>query len=158
MQIRRILLVDDNPHDLELAVLALGEGAGSEQYEILKANSGCQALEMLHSTVRRGTGYLPDLVLLDLKMPHMDGLAVLDAIRCNKPTGDLPVVILTTSGEQSDIEAAYAHGASAYVIKPLDFQQFCEAMKTIQAFWTHLNCLPRYRNIQTNLTLSSRAR
>ncbi|GAA5534940.1 response regulator [Deinococcus metallilatus] len=137
MERRRILLVDDNPHDVELALNAFQEDGGSS-CEIAVAGSGPEAL-----TVLRGPAPLPDLILLDLKMPHMDGLAVLDAIRSETRTRDLPVVMLSTSDEARDIRDSYAHGASGYVIKPLDFTRFREAMHTITAFWAHLNCRPR---------------
>ncbi|PTA68399.1 response regulator [Deinococcus arcticus] len=139
MNTRRILLVDDNHNDLELALTALDEAPGRP--EVLVASSGAAALSVLREAREAGT--LPDVVLLDLKMPQMDGLAVLDAIRAEPGLQGLPVVMLTTSGEGRDIRACYAHGASGYVVKPLDFTQFREALRTIQAFWTLLNRAPR---------------
>lgn len=135
---RHILLVDDNPNDLELALNVLApddRGAEPATEEISVAGSGKEALERLRdpATAR------PDLILLDLKMPHMDGLAVLDAIRAEEGLRDIPVVMLSTSGEERDIQASYAHGATAYVVKPLDFGQFREAMNVIRAFWMTLN-------------------
>ncbi|EYB68869.1 response regulator receiver protein [Deinococcus phoenicis] len=138
MERRRILLVDDNPNDVELALNAFQEDRSS--CEVAVAGGGPEALSLL-----RGSGPLPDLILLDLKMPHMDGLAVLDAIRAEISTRDIPVVMLSTSDEARDIRESYAHGASAYVIKPLDFTQFREAMHTITAFWAHLNRHPCFR-------------
>lgn len=137
MERRRILLIDDNPHDVELALSAFEESG--DEHEIVVAGGGPEALALL-----RSSGDLPDLILLDLKMPHMDGLAVLDAIRGEAATRDIPVVMLTTSGEDRDIQASYAHGASAYVIKPLDFGQFQEAVQTISDFWARLNRHPRF--------------
>ena len=134
MERRRILLIDDNPHDVELALNAFQD---SGDHEVSVAASGAEALAAL-----RGSRLLPDLILLDLKMPQMDGLAVLDAIRAEASTRSIPVVMLSTSGEDRDIQDCYAHGASAYVIKPLDFGQFREAMHTITAFWANLNRLP----------------
>ncbi|MBZ9715227.1 response regulator [Deinococcus multiflagellatus] len=139
MNTHRILLVDDNHHDIELALTALDDAP--ERAEVLVASSGVQALQLLREA--RAAGTLPDLVLLDLKMPQMDGLAVLDAIRAESGLQGLPVVMLTTSGEGRDIHECYAHGASGYVVKPLDFTQFREALRTIQAFWTTLNRRPR---------------
>lgn len=130
-----ILLVDDNPHDLELALTALEACGVNEQVTV--ASGGHEAVALL-----RGMARLPALVLLDLKMPHMDGLAVLDAIRGDRRTRDVPVVMLTTSGEERDVQASYAHGASAYVVKPLDFAQFRETLCTITDFWAHLNRCP----------------
>ncbi|MEW6421956.1 MAG: response regulator [Deinococcota bacterium] len=137
MERRRILLVDDNPNDVELALNAFQE-EHCTNCDVVVANSGPEALTML-----RGLPPLPDLILLDLKMPQMDGLAVLDAIRSEASTRDIPVVMLSTSDEVRDIRESYAHGASAYVIKPLDFTQFRQAIHTITAFWAHLNCRPR---------------
>ncbi|CAM3519615.1 response regulator [Deinococcus saxicola] len=143
MTTHRILLVDDNPNDLELALSAIGdEKVGESRPEVVVAGGGQEAMKLLRGAVECGQP-LPDLILLDLKMPQMDGLAVLDAVRADQDLRDIPVVMLTTSGEDRDIRAAYAHGASAYVIKPLDFAQFSEAMHTIQAFWTNLNRHPR---------------
>ena len=135
MEHRWILLVDDNPRDVELTLTALSEEARLP--EVTVAGSGVEALDLLQSTVQP-----PDLILLDLNMPHMDGLAVLDAIRAEDETRDLPVVILTTSGESRDIRESYEHGASAYVVKPMDFGQFQEAIHTITDFWTQLNRRP----------------
>lgn len=144
MNTRKILLVDDNPHDLELALNALDEaGQGNERNEIMVASGGQEALALLRHLRQTDGARLPDLILLDLNMSQMDGIAVLDAIRSEKDTREIPVVMLTTSGEDRDIRESYAHGASAYVIKPLDFTQFREAMRTIRAFWTNLNRSPR---------------
>lgn len=141
VNIRRILIIDDNPNDVELALTALADApAGSPGHEVSVASGGPEAIEWLR--VARTTGTLPDLILLDLKMPHMDGIAVLDVIRADPGLRGIPVVMLTTSGEGRDISESYAHGASAYVIKPMDFTQFRDAMQTIQAFWTTLNRPP----------------
>ena len=143
MNTHRILLVDDNPHDLELALSAIGDAkVGESRPEVVVAGGGQEAIGLLRRSVQDNCP-LPDLILLDLKMPQMDGLAVLDAIRADQDLRDIPVVMLTTSGEDRDIRDSYAHGASAYVIKPLDFAQFRDAMRTIQAFWTKLNRHPR---------------
>ncbi|MFC4426178.1 response regulator [Deinococcus navajonensis] len=133
---RRILLVDDNPHDVELALDALTQSG--QAHDVTVASGGSEAVALL----RRSHEALPDLILLDLKMPHMDGLAVLDEIRAHAATRQIPVVMLTTSGESRDVQASYEHGASAYVVKPLDFRQFIDALRTITAFWTNLNRLP----------------
>ncbi|GHF52929.1 CheY-like chemotaxis protein [Deinococcus metalli] len=144
MKTRKILLVDDNPNDLELALSAFGEMSGDGlDYQVDVAGSGEEAISNLRTALGHGQDHLPDLVLLDLKMPQMDGLAVLDAIRAQDDLRDIPVVMLTTSGEDRDIRDSYAHGASAYVIKPMDFTQFREAMLTIRSFWTTLNRHPR---------------
>lgn len=131
-----ILLIDDNPNDAELTLTALGEDS-SQGVKVVA--SGHEALKYLDETART----LPSLILLDLNMPHMNGLEVLDAIRSGKRTRDIPVVMLTTSDAEGDIRASYAHGASGYVVKPLDLGQFTEAMQTIHNFWMSLNQRPR---------------
>lgn len=145
MKQRRILLVDDNPNDVELALTVLRDSGEHQQvfHNVTVAGSGAEAIAILNAS--GPSNFLPDVILLDLKMPQMDGLAVLDAIRTTARTRDIPVVMLTTSGEPRDISDSYAHGASAYVIKPLDFSQFREAMTTITAFWTQLNRRPNLR-------------
>lgn len=132
---RHILLVDDNPNDVELALTALDD---AQAQQVTVARSGQEALNLLNEAATP----TPDLILLDLNMPHMDGLAVLDAVRGNKKLHEVPVVMLTTSGEEGDIKACYDHGATAYVVKPLDFAQFRDAMNTILRFWTGLNRHP----------------
>lgn len=143
MNTRKILLVDDNPHDVELALTALGDDRDDLQHDVVVASSGAEALALLQGMAHPDVGRLPDLILLDLNMNQMNGIDVLDAIRAEQSMRDIPVVMLTTSGEDRDIRESYAHGASAYVIKPLDFKQFRDAMRTIQAFWTNLNRPPR---------------
>ncbi|WP_135229575.1 response regulator [Deinococcus fonticola] len=133
---RHILLVDDNPNDVELALTALSE---VEAQQVTVAHSGEEALNILQAPSQPA----PDLILLDLNMPHMDGLAVLDAVRADRRLREIPVVMLTTSGEEGDIKACYEHGATAYVVKPLDFTQFRDALNTILRFWTTLNRSPR---------------
>lgn len=134
-----ILLVDDNPHDAELTLTALSP---RDSEEVKVVTSGQEALDYLRRAERSPVQELPDLILLDLNMPQMDGLAVLDAIRAEAGTRDIPVVVLTTSGEERDIRESYARGASAYVVKPLELSQFYEAMAGIRHFWMKLNRRP----------------
>lgn len=129
-----ILLVDDNPNDVELALDALDACGIREGISV--APGGTEAVALLRGGIR------PDLILLDLKMPNMDGLAVLDAVRSDPRTRMIPVVMLTTSGEERDIADCYRHGATAYVIKPLDFTQFRATVRTITDFWANLNRRP----------------
>lgn len=132
---RHILLVDDNPNDVELALAALDDRTSQE---IIVAGSGQDALNLL---TQPGTAH-PDLILLDLNMPHMDGLDVLDALKSNPELRNIPVIMLTTSAEDSDISACYAHGATAYVVKPLDLTQFRDTLDSIVHFWTDVNRFP----------------
>jgi CheY-like chemotaxis protein len=139
---KRILLVDDNPNDVELALAAFEQG--NLRPNVVVAGGGNEALDYLLARgnyAGRADGP-PTVILLDLKMPHMDGLAVLDTIKHEAALRDIPVVMLSTSREESDIQACYRHGASAYVVKPVDFNQFIEAVKTIGVFWTLLNEQP----------------
>ena len=135
-----ILLVDDNPHDAELTLAALSPKADEE---VKVVASGQEALDYLRRAERAPAPELPDLILLDLNMPQMDGLAVLDAIRADEGTRDIPVVMLTTSGEERDIRESYARGASGYVVKPMELPQFFETMAGIRHFWMKLNRRPQ---------------
>ena len=129
----KILLVDDNPNDLELALIAFEKAERSPQVTV--ARSGQEAVRLLSDC----EGNLPDVVLLDLNMPQMGGLAVLDAIRAQPALSGVPVVILSTSREESDIRECYQHGASAYVVKPVEFEQFLLTLTATSDFWTRLN-------------------
>lgn len=131
----RILLVDDNPNDLELALIAFEKMGRSP--EVIVARSGQEALQLLLDSAN-----LPDVVLLDLNMPQMDGLAVLSAIRAQAGLEGLPIVMLSTSREERDIRACYQRGASAYVVKPVEFEKFLTTMSATSDFWTRLNKHP----------------
>lgn len=139
----QILLVEDNASDEKLAVLAFQRCGVACQIEV--ARDGAAALDYLFGTGKhagRDTGALPALVVLDLKLPKVDGLEVLSKIRADARTRFLPVVVLTASNEQEDIQQSYAMGANAYVRKPVDFAQFSDAAKTLGRFWLLLNERP----------------
>jgi two-component system, response regulator len=127
-----ILLVEDNPDDERLAVRALRRA--NINAEILIARNGEEAL----STVFNAT-CLPIVVLLDLKLPKIDGLDVLKAIRANAKTRLLPVVILTSSSEQRDIIESYELGANSYVRKPIEFDRYTEAVSQLAIYWIGIN-------------------
>jgi len=133
---RQVLLVDDNPNDLELALEVLGQD--SDGPEVITAQGGPEALAYLH-THRDDRHRRPSLVLLDLNMPQLDGLGVLDAIRADEKLHDIPVVMLTTSREQKDIQAAYRRGANGYLVKPPDLSMFADTMRATLTFWLGLN-------------------
>lgn len=140
--LKRILLVDDDNHDVELTLLALGEYRLANEVDV--ARDGEQALDYLH---RRGAfagrqSANPGVILLDLKMPKVDGLEVLKAIRADAELRLIPVVILTSSREERDLVEGYSLGVNAYVVKPVDFQQFMDAIKQIGAFWAVINEAP----------------
>lgn len=138
MERYRILLVDDNPHDIELTLLALENETSIEQVKVV--HSGREAVQYLQS---RTPEEQPELVLLDLNMPHMNGIEVLDAVRSEGLTRDVPVVVLTTSDAESDRQASYAHGASDFVVKNLDLSLFIEAIRRVIQ---RLSALPNQPN------------
>ena len=132
-----LLLVEDNPDDERLAVRALRRGNIAN--EIMIARNGEEALTMVFNL-----DPLPSVVLLDLKLPKVDGLEVLRQIRANERTRLLPVVILTSSSEDRDIVESYSLGANSYVRKPVEFDQFTEAVRQLGLYWVLINQpLPR---------------
>jgi two-component system, response regulator len=140
MKTKKILLVDDNPSDIELAKRALIKA--NIVNELVVAEDGQEALDYIFGTGHyAGQNALPSLamILLDLKLPKIDGLEVLKRIRANERTKRLPVVILTSSQEQQDIMKGYDLGANSYIRKPVDFIQFAEAIKILGLYWLVLN-------------------
>lgn len=136
---RPILLAEDNPNDVELILAAFKEA--NFVNEIHVTNDGEQAIDFLH---RRGpyatrSGPLPAVILLDLKMPKVDGLDVLRHVRADPELRHIPVVILTSSREESDLVASYQLGVNAFVVKPVDFQEFITAVSKLGFFWALLN-------------------
>jgi CheY-like chemotaxis protein len=136
---RPILLAEDNPNDVELILTAFEEARLVN--EIVTVNDGEQALDFLH---RRGahahrTGPLPAVILLDLKMPRVDGREVLRQIRSDPGLRTIPVVVLTSSREESDLLQTYQLGVNAYVVKPVDFEEFINAVGKLGCFWALLN-------------------
>ena len=135
-----ILLVEDNPSDVRLTQRALEQSHITNP--LVVAEDGREALDYLFALgahAGRDAAELPRLVLLDLKLPRVDGLEVLRQLRANERTRRLPVVILTSSQEQQDIMAGYDLGANSYVRKPVDFAQFAEAVRTLGLYWLLLN-------------------
>jgi two-component system response regulator len=137
---KKILLVEDNPDDEALTLRALKKHSIANQVEVVR--DGAEALDWLFATgahADRDAGDLPTVVLLDLKLPKVDGLEVLRRIRADERTRLQPVVILTSSSEQKDLVESYELGANAYVRKPVDFGQFSEAVSHLGLFWLLLN-------------------
>jgi two-component system response regulator len=135
-----ILLVEDNPKDEALTLRALKKN--NIRNEVVVAHDGVEALDYLHGhgdDPTRGTRPLPQIVLLDLKLPKIDGLEVLRRIRANERTRLLPVVILTSSKEEGDRVHGYSLGANSYVRKPVDFVEFAEAVRQLGLYWLLLN-------------------
>ena len=135
-----ILLIEDNPDDEALTLRALKKNNIAN--EIIPARDGALALELLLGKDAKG---LPALVLLDLKLPKVDGLEVLRRIRADKRAALIPVVILTSSKEEQDLIAGYQLGANSYIRKPVDFNRFAEAVKQLGLYWLVLNELPTGR-------------
>ncbi|MBF0374112.1 MAG: response regulator [Alphaproteobacteria bacterium] len=127
----QVLLVEDDPADAGLVKAALA--AGRFYCAVDHARDGRQALERLEQAVERGC--LPDLVLLDINMPRMNGHEVLAAIKANPALGKLPVVMLTTSEVERDVQAAYRAGAAGFVTKPIDVDAFFTAIRGIEDYW-----------------------
>lgn len=137
---KTILLVEDNPDDELLTRMALQEN--NLLNEIVVAHDGVEALDYLFGRGRyagRDLNDKPQVVLLDLKLPKLDGLDVLRALRSDDRTKLLPVVILTSSNEEQDLLAGYRLGANSYVRKPVDFHQFTDAVKQLGLYWLLLN-------------------
>jgi CheY-like chemotaxis protein len=137
--LKRILLAEDNEHDVELTLTALAEYHLAN--EVVVVHDGAEALDYLY---RRGryathTGGLPVVVLLDLKMPKVDGLEVLREIKSDPELKKIPVVMVTSSREEQDLVKSYHLGVNAYVVKPVDFRQFVESVKQLGFFWAILN-------------------
>lgn len=136
MKSRYILLVEDNPSDIELTKRALEKSRVANQ--LLVVEDGQQAIEFLFGRGPAGEE-LPALILLDLKLPLVDGLEVLRRIRSDRRTRRLPVVVLTSSREDADVAASYDEGVNSYITKPVDFSQFVEAIQHLGLYWLILN-------------------
>jgi DNA-binding response OmpR family regulator len=135
----RILLVEDDPKDVELTLTALEEYNLAN--EVIVARDGEEALEYLYSRGKfktRSSGN-PAVMLLDLKLPKVDGLEVLKQVKSEEKLRMIPIVVLTSSKEEKDMVASYKLGVSAYVVKPVDFHEFVNAIKELGVFWAVIN-------------------
>ncbi|TAK34186.1 MAG: response regulator [Chloroflexota bacterium] len=143
MEKKVILLVEDNPDDVALTLRALRKS--NIMNEVVVARDGAEALDYLFGTGTydgRDTSQKPTVVLLDLKLPKVDGLEVLRRVRDDDQLRSLPVVILTSSKEEQDLTMGYALGANSYIRKPVDFTQFAEAVRQLGMYWLLLNEAP----------------
>lgn len=135
----RILLVEDDPKDVELTLTALEEYNLAN--EVVVAKDGEEALDYLYSrgSFKARSNDHPAVLLLDLKLPKIDGLEVLQQIKSDEKLRMIPVVVLTSSHEEKDMVASYKLGVNAYVVKPVDFHEFVNAIKELGAFWAVVN-------------------
>jgi len=139
-----ILLVEDNPHDVELTLHALQRHRIANRVHV--ARDGAQALEFIFGADEQARGEPPPrprLILLDLKLPLVDGLEVLRQLKGDPRTRSLPVVMLTSSREERDIVESYQLGVNSYIVKPVDFDQFTDAVRQVGLYWMLLNEPPR---------------
>ncbi|HUI87234.1 MAG TPA: response regulator [Anaerolineales bacterium] len=140
MQEKMILLVEDNPDDEALTLRALRKNNVGNR--VVVAHDGVEALDFLFCTgtyAGRNPMEMPQVILLDLKLPKLDGHEVLRRIRADERTHRLPVVVLTSSKEEQDVAQSYGDGANSYVRKPVDFNQFVEAVRQLGLYWLVLN-------------------
>lgn len=143
MKNKKILLVEDNPDDVDLTIRAFKKN--NILNEIVVVNDGEEALDYLNGTGKHSgldISNLPQLILLDLKLPKLDGHEVLKEIQKNEKTKLIPVVILTSSKEESDIIKGYTNGCNSYVQKPVDFEEFTKAIQNLGIYWLLLNEAP----------------
>jgi CheY-like chemotaxis protein len=138
-KLKRILLAEDNENDVELTLNALKESRLSNEVEVVR--DGAEALDYMYQRGNySGRGHdLPCVVLLDLKMPRVDGHEVLRQIKSDPILRQIPVVMLTSSREEKDLAMSYDLGVNAFVVKPVDFDRFIQAIRTLGVFWAILN-------------------
>ena len=135
-----ILLVEDNPLDVELTLHALREN--HLENRILVVRDGSEALDYIYCQgefADRDANDVPSVILLDLKLPKVSGLEVLERLKSDPKTKNIPVVVLTSSDQDRDIEKCYEYGVNSYIVKPVDFEQFTEAIRRIKYYWVLLN-------------------
>jgi CheY-like chemotaxis protein len=142
IELKTILLAEDNPKDVELTLEALSEHNLANN--VVVVNDGVEALDFLRceGKYKDRKNEFPAVLLLDIKMPRMDGIELLEIIRSDKRLKTLPVVMLTSSREEPDLKKCYALGVNAYVVKPVNFKEFMDAVKLIGVFWALLNEQP----------------
>jgi CheY-like chemotaxis protein len=133
IQLVEILLVEDNPGDVDLTLEALEEAKLRNNVSVAK--DGVEAMQFLRQEESFSGAPRPDLILLDLNMPRMDGREVLEELKADPDLKRIPVVVLTTSEAEQDVLDAYEHSANAYIVKPVDFEQFFKTIKSLEEFW-----------------------
>ena len=139
-----ILLVEDNPHDEELALHALRRYNLANNIEVVR--DGAEALDFIFCRgkyAHRQIEEAPKIIMLDLKLPKVDGLEVLKKLKADDRTKKIPVVVLTSSNQEADIIESYRLGVNSYIVKPVDFEQFTETVRQLGLYWLLLNELPK---------------
>ena len=143
-EVKKILIVDDNPKDVELTIAALAEKNLAN--EVVVAEDGVEALDYLYKRGKfASVNGNPAIILLDIKMPRMDGIEVLKHIRADTKFKLIPVIMLTSSAEERDLVESYKLGANSYVVKPVDIVQFIDAIKVLGQYWAVINHPPPIR-------------
>ncbi len=138
-----ILVVEDNEDDAAIALSALKEHART--HDIIRVRDGAEARDFLNAVGQfshRHVCQMPDLVLLDIKLPKLDGVQLLKVMRSEKRTRSIPVVVLTSSHEESDLTAAYEMGANSYIRKPVNYDEFSRAIRDVSRYWLTVNKMP----------------
>ena len=144
MQKKTILLVEDNPDDELLTLRALKKYNLANEIDVVR--DGAEALDYLFcrgNYAAKDPSLRPQLILLDIKLPKLDGLEVLKIIRSDENCRHIPVVMLTTSTEESDVVTSYENGANSFIRKPVDFSDFVEAVSQTGIYWLAINCIPK---------------
>jgi two-component system response regulator len=136
-----ILLVEDNPDHVELILKTLEEN--NVLNEVYVVTNGKDALDFLYQCGAYADARRPGLILLDIKLPRVDGIEVLRQIKADAKLKAIPVVMLTTSADEREMVESYNYGANSYIVKPVDFEQFVKAIKELKLYWLVLNSLPR---------------
>jgi len=146
-----ILLVEDNPHDVKLMLHALRKNRIASHTHVVR--DGCEALDYLFckGLYKTRPGRAPRLVLLDLKLPKMDGLEVLRRLKSDPQTQAIPVVMLTSSREERDIRDSYQLGVNSYIVKPVDFERFNDTVRRLGTYWLLVNEPPVVRRLENNI-------
>ena len=140
----KILLIEDNPDDVELTLMAFKKHNLANHITV--ARDGAEALDIIFQNGKEGAGGLrPDLILLDLKLPKVDGMEVLRQIKGNSETKVIPVIILTCSKEENDLAESYRLGANSYIRKPVNFEKFTEVVMQLGLYWLLINEPPRVK-------------
>lgn len=138
-----ILLIEDNPHDAELALRALRKQGLANQVQLLQ--DGAEALDFIFGSDASGgrkINHRPKVILLDLKLPKVDGLEILRRLKADDHTRSIPVVVMTSSQEEQDIVESYRLGVNSYIVKPVDFDKFAQSVADLGLYWLLLNKVP----------------